>query len=676
MKINLSTMGTAALVCLLPTFAVLANDFTIRHADINGTLGTVSFGQVPVGGSKDIAIDFYNGEQVDVLDNCATYPSSNSNFQIVSQTCGDWTGSRIPDPYSVHLAPNSGSSCRVTMRYTPSGVGADNDRFQLYCNDSSYNGNSRPTFYVNLSGNTSPTLSTPGENLIVKVTNSYSLVWKDAGSGANLDGSFWKPIPENGFHIVGHTLWQAHTQPDRGTITVKEKVPGSGALTPALSYELVWNDKGSGAVNDVSVWRPICQEGYSAIGDVASQGYTTPAPGEVQCILNSELIDAEFTHMRWNDQGSGAYSDFSGWEFIGTSPSTSYHSRTRGLFIGSNNYNNPAFAKAILTETPDFIHRAVNWTYSGGRDYNHPNNPSFAFFVEEATNVIIDLTSSVDTYLYLLNENGAVIALNDDGGEGYNSRIQQLLDVGHYRIVTATYSTGRSGSGLLKIDSDKDVISLGFKEETANQALNEIADWFPEDASTIATHREHLVNHLVNNTPLPTSSSLYHQTVVMDPEIFNQPEFAAWQFTECDELGAIVGFDAMMFTIGAVGLHVSNSERVTRAFLREIGPDTLRGLSRQIHNFNAAVGRFDRARSLFGLVGSIYNAGGFKAIFKVIRSEMSWWDWIKTGIVSIAQLIAWFATDGVAFVAEVALTIMSGEQLLEDSAKYGKKCLL
>lgn len=46
--------------------------------------------------------------------------------------------------------------------------------------------------------------------------------------------------------------------------------------------------------------------------------------------------------------------------------------------------------------------------------------------------------SSVDTYLYLKGAGGNVIAANDDGGAGYNSKIVTSL--------AATYSTSRSGS--------------------------------------------------------------------------------------------------------------------------------------------------------------------------------------------------------------------------------------
>ena len=146
------------------------------------------------------------------------------------------------------------------------------------------------------------------------------------------------------------------------------------------------------------------------------------------------------------------------------------------------------------------------------------------------------------------------------------------------------------------------------------------------------------------------------------------------KITPCEEAIAIVVFDVVMFVFGLVGLHVSNQERLNRALIRELGPTTLRGFAGAVHNFSKANGKIAKAKALFKLMGGIWNAGGFKAAFKVVKKEMSWWQWTKTGIISVVQITAWFATDGVAFIAEAALSIMGAEQLIEDSIKVGKVC--
>lgn len=53
---------------------------------------------------------------------------------------------------------------------------------------------------------------------------------------------------------------------------------------------------------------------------------------------------------------------------------------------------------------------------------------------------------------------------------------------------------------------------------------------------------------------------------------------------------------------------------------------------------------------------------------------MSWWEWIKTGIIALAQILAWFATEGVAFIAECVLVIMSATQLIQDAVACASAC--
>jgi len=87
-----------------------------------------------------------------------------------------------------------------------------------------------------------------------------------------------------------------------------------------------------------------------------------------------------------------------------------------------------------------------NWTSSGGRNANSVGNPNFKLTLNATASVELNLMSSVDTYLYLKDAAGNVIASNDDGGSGYNSKIVTSLAAGTYTAVSATYSSGKSGS--------------------------------------------------------------------------------------------------------------------------------------------------------------------------------------------------------------------------------------
>ena len=194
-------------------------------------------------------------------------------------------------------------------------------------------------------------------------------------------------------------------------------------------------------------------------------------------------------------------------------------------------------------------------------------------------------------------------------------------------------------------------------------AVETLGKWFSEEAFKMGKHLEAIVEHIVRGTE-PASN---HPLMLMKHEI-------SPGLTPCQEACGVVTVDAVMFAFGLVGLRVSNEERISRAIIRELGGETLRGFARTIHEFSEADGAVNKAKALFKLLGQIYNAGGFKAAFKVLKDEMNWWDWTKTGIIAVAQITAWFATDGAAFVAEAALSIMSAEQLIEDAAKAVKAC--
>jgi len=93
---------------------------------------------------------------------------------------------------------------------------------------------------------------------------------------------------------------------------------------------------------------------------------------------------------------------------------------------------------------------------SGVESTNRPSRYAkyYTFTLTTATDVQIDLESSVDTYMFLLEGDGTdgnVIIEDDDGGNKYNSRITRRLEAGTYTIEATTYSAGRTGDFNLMI---------------------------------------------------------------------------------------------------------------------------------------------------------------------------------------------------------------------------------
>lgn len=93
----------------------------------------------------------------------------------------------------------------------------------------------------------------PGEEPALKAPTGFRLVWKDKGSGADKDGSFWAPTPPSGYVACGHVVQRGYDEPkvkDR-TDVVCLRVD---LATQVDLGGLIWNDKGSGADKDVAVY--------------------------------------------------------------------------------------------------------------------------------------------------------------------------------------------------------------------------------------------------------------------------------------------------------------------------------------------------------------------------------------------------------------------------------------
>lgn len=79
----------------------------------------------------------------------------------------------------------------------------------------------------------------------------------------------------------------------------------------------------------------------------------------------------------------------------------------------------------------------------GDRGYADP----WRLTVGSQTTIRIDLTSAqFDTFLVIEDQHGGQIAWDDDGGDGYNSRLEHTFPAGEYRIVATSFTNGVTGA--------------------------------------------------------------------------------------------------------------------------------------------------------------------------------------------------------------------------------------
>lgn len=118
--------------------------------------------------------------------------------------------------------------------------------------------------------------------------------------------------------------------------------PSGTALRPPMDYQLVWTDKGSGADADGSIWRPIPPTGYVALGLVCNKGYNKPSFDIMRCVRVDLVISSLVGDPIWDDKGTGSESDFSSWQITPPGAPSGEAYLSAGTFVGVQSHQKPS----------------------------------------------------------------------------------------------------------------------------------------------------------------------------------------------------------------------------------------------------------------------------------------------------------------------------------------------
>ncbi len=187
----------------------------------------------------------------------------------------------------------------------------------------------------------SPGALAPGEYLEIAYVDQLAFRWNDAGSGADRDGSFWQPVAPGGWFALGSYGIGSGVGSAYGPVLVARELAANSLAAPA-GYQMIWADYGSGADNDGSFWKPIPPANYTCLGTVARAGYDPPSVNDIRCVRTELTIAAKYEASIWDDQGSGADSDFSAWQVLPVSEGGPEAGLTLGTFVGVGGYSHPA----------------------------------------------------------------------------------------------------------------------------------------------------------------------------------------------------------------------------------------------------------------------------------------------------------------------------------------------
>jgi hypothetical protein len=121
-----------------------------------------------------------------------------------------------------------------------------------------------------------------------------------------------------GYYFLGSFGMSSYARPEGPMLLVKDVGDGS-ALRRADDFAPIWNDRGSGATLDGSFWRPTCEDpAYVALGAVCVRGHGKPSPARLRVALVHRSLTfpgsiREEDNPVWTDRMTGSRVDFSAW---------------------------------------------------------------------------------------------------------------------------------------------------------------------------------------------------------------------------------------------------------------------------------------------------------------------------------------------------------------------------
>jgi hypothetical protein len=167
----------------------------------------------------------------------------------------------------------------------------------------------------------------PKPVLKLTTTTEFHRIFDDRDTGSRVDGALWQPTTNYPwFSTVASN--QYGSSEFRGTQKGVYATDNSGnMLKPPARWEKIWDDRGSGAPDDRSLWRAVPEPGYTCLGHVGKgrrgEHFSNGASVRNSDFPNYRCVLSEYVRQIpqsalvqvWNDAGSGARDDASIWQY-------------------------------------------------------------------------------------------------------------------------------------------------------------------------------------------------------------------------------------------------------------------------------------------------------------------------------------------------------------------------
>lgn len=190
------------------------------------------------------------------------------------------------------------------------------------------------------------------KDLRISFTVNYTFIWSDRGSGARKNGAFWRPLLKDYYSLGDHCVGHYGAVNEIAPMVYDVNGSLGSALRKPTNYTQVWTDKGSGADLMGAMWRPIPPNGYVAMGLVCTERWNKPSLDVVRCIRKDLVIAAHVGDLIWNDRSSGADQDFSAWKIRAPNSTASEIYLAPETFIGRASYYEQPTGDAYALRLP------------------------------------------------------------------------------------------------------------------------------------------------------------------------------------------------------------------------------------------------------------------------------------------------------------------------------------
>ena len=170
----------------------------------------------------------------------------------------------------------------------------------------------------------------------------YTDVGTGAKMGITVYGPTLSSIP-TGYYMVGMAAVPAtNGAGNKQMLFLVNPESDPEVIAEPVGFKLIWKDRGSGGSMDGSFYSVNCPMPYVALGDVAVGSWSPPSDElkkKFACINLKYVRSAMIGDLIWNDRGSGAHSDISVWETANKKDSTC--PGLVGLFKATNSFRKP-----------------------------------------------------------------------------------------------------------------------------------------------------------------------------------------------------------------------------------------------------------------------------------------------------------------------------------------------